>query len=71
MDSEWLIRIVIFGIIHWILAGFFLNDISLRRKVFGRRKAPWVIIILLVPCFGSILYLLFHPQIFSPDNSQR
>jgi hypothetical protein len=67
MDSEWIIRIVIFGIIHWILAGFFLNDIASRQKVFGRRKAPWVVIILLVPCFGSILYLLFHPQIFSPN----
>jgi hypothetical protein len=24
-------------------------------------------VILIIPCFGSILYLLFHPQILNPD----
>ena len=69
MDFEWIIRIILFGIVHWILAGILLNDLSSREKVFGRRKAPWVIVILIIPCFGSLLYLAFHPQIFSPDQS--
>ncbi len=70
MNTEWIIRIVLFGIVHWILVGIFLNDIISREKVFGGRKAPWVIIILIIPCFGSILYLLFHPQILYPDEKR-
>ena len=70
MDAEWILRVVIFGIVHWILAGVLLPDLASRRKIFGGRKAPWAIIIITIPCFGSILYLLFHPQIFAPDHSQ-
>jgi len=44
-----------------------LQDLVSRQKVFGGRKAPWAILILIIPCFGSILYLLFHPKILNPD----
>ena len=67
MTLEWIIRIILFGVVHWILAGFMLNDITTREKVFGRRKAPWVIVIIIIPCFGSLLYLAFHPGILHPD----
>ena len=67
MDPEWIIRIVLFGIVHWVLAGVMVHDLASRRKVFGGHKPPWAIIILMVPCFGSLLYLLFHPQVLSPD----
>jgi hypothetical protein len=67
MTLDWIIRIILFGIAHWILAGFMLNDIATREKVFGRRKAPWVIVIIIIPCFGSLLYLAFHPSILNPD----
>ena len=67
MNTEWVVRIILFGIVHWILAGFLLNDIASRQKVFGGHKAPWVIIILLIPCFGSIVYLLFHPSVLNLD----
>jgi hypothetical protein len=70
MDLEWILRIVLFGIVHWILAGFLLHDLAFRQRVFGGHKAPWAIVILIIPCFGSILYLLFHPQILSRDNSE-
>ena len=40
MSLEWIIRIILFGIAHWILAGFMLNDIVSREKVFGRRRPP-------------------------------
>lgn len=70
MDPEWILRIVLFGIVHWILAVIMLNDLVSRERVFGGRKAPWAVVILVVPCFGSILYLLFHPQILNPDYSR-
>jgi hypothetical protein len=67
MSLEWIIRIILFGIVHWILVGVMLQDLASRRRVFGRHKAHWAIVILIIPCFGSILYLLFHPQILNPD----
>ena len=70
MDVEWILRIVLFGIIHWILAGLFLHDLASRQKVFGGRKVPWAVIMLIIPCFGSVLYLLFHPKILSPENDR-
>ena len=71
MDPEWILRIVLFGIVHWILAGILLHDLASRQRVFGGHKPPWVIVILLIPCFGSLLYLLFHPQILNPDSNQK
>jgi len=68
MDLEWIVRIVLFGIVHWVLAAVMLQDLATRNRVFGRRKPPWAIIILFIPCFGSLLYLLFHPQIFYPPR---
>lgn len=71
MTLEWILRIVLFGIVHWILAGVMLHDLASRQRVFGGRKPPWAIVILVIPCFGSILYLLFHPQILNPDYSRN
>jgi len=71
MDPEWILRIVLFGIVHWILAGVLLNDLASRQRVFRGHKPPWAIVILIIPCFGSLLYLLFHPQILNPDYSQK
>ena len=71
MDTEWVLRLVLFSIVHWILAGVMLNDLSTRRRIFGRRKAPWALIIIFIPCFGSLLYLVFHPEIIDPNILKR
>jgi hypothetical protein len=71
MTLDWIIRIVLFGLVHWILAGILLQDLASRKKVFGGHKAPWVIIVLIIPCFGSILYLSFHPQILAPRDENQ
>jgi len=71
MDPEWILRIVLFGIVHWILAGVLLHDLASRQKVFGGRKWSWAVVIVLITCFGSLLYLLFHPQILNPDSNQK
>ena len=71
ISPDWIIRVILFGIVHWLLASFILYDISSRDKVFGNRKAPWVIVTLLIPCFGSILYLLFNPQVLNPDDRRH
>lgn len=67
MNLEWIIRIILFGIVHWILVGIMLHDMASRQKVFGGHKPPWVLVVLIIPCFGSLLYLAFHPQILKPE----
>lgn len=70
MEFEWVLRIVLIGIAHWILAGIVLRDLVYRQKVFGGRKWIWATVILLVmPCLGSLIYLLFHPQIIGQSGS--
>jgi len=71
MEPEWILRIVLFGIAHWVLAGFLLQDLASRQKVVGGRKLPWALVILFITGFGSLLYLLFHPQILYPDSSNQ
>jgi hypothetical protein len=66
MTPDWIIRIILFGIVHWILVGFMLHDLVDRPRVFGGHKAPWVLAILFIPCFGSLIYLAFHPQMLGP-----
>jgi hypothetical protein len=68
MPAEWIIRVILLSVVHWVLAGFMLNDMASRARVFGGHKAPWVIAVVTVPCLGSLLYLAFHPQIFYPDE---
>ena len=70
MGVEYALRIVLLGIAHWILAGFLLSDLASRKKVLGS-KALWALIIIFITCFGSLLYLLFHPQVLSPEYQDR
>ena len=71
MSPEYIIRIILLGVVHWILAGILLQDLVSRKKVFGGHKAFWVIIMIIIPCFGSLLYLIFHPQILYPNYQQN
>lgn len=67
-SGEWIARIVLFGIAHWVLAGIMLYDLARRKKVFGKHKPPWAVLIIFLPGFGSLGYLLFHPQILAPAS---
>jgi hypothetical protein len=70
MTFDWMLRLVLFGLIHWILAGILIQDLASRRKVIGGHKAPWAVIMLIIPAFGSLLYLAFHPQILAPHDGE-
>lgn len=67
MSSELIYRVVLLGVVHWILAGFVLHDLVNRQKVIGGRKWPWVVAVVLITCIGSLVYLLFHPQMLNRD----
>ena len=64
MELEWILALVLFYILHLVLAMMLLHDLAGRKQVLGGRKAPWVIAIIFVTFLGSLLYLLCHPKIF-------
>jgi len=64
MDLEWYLALLLFGILHIVLALMLLQDLARRNKVIGGHKAPWAILIIFVTFIGSLLYLVCHPQIF-------
>ena len=71
MESDWIFRIVLLGIVHWIMAGVLLVDLASRQNVVGGRKWLWAVLIIFITCFGSILYLLFHPQVLFRDGDEQ
>jgi len=71
MELEWILALVLFCILHLVLAMMLLHDLANRKQVLGGHKAPWAIVILFVTFIGSLLYLLSHPKIFySSDNEE-
>ena len=64
MELTRILAIVLLSILHLVLAGMLLDDISKRKRILGGRKAPWVITILFVVFIGALLYLLCHPRVF-------
>jgi len=68
MELEWILALVLFCILHLVLAMMLLQDLANRRRVLGGRKAPWAIAIIFVTFLGSLLYLLCHPKIFYDND---
>jgi len=71
MDLEWILQLVLFGLLHWVLAVLLLQDLASRDRVLGGHKAPWVLAIALVTFLGSLLYMLCHPQVFLEDDDDN
>jgi hypothetical protein len=67
LSAEQILTLILFSIVHWVLAVMVLDDLARRKKVRGGRKAPWAILIIFLTFFGSFLYLLFHPGFFYDD----
>lgn len=64
MDLEWYLSLLLFGILHIVLALMLLQDLAKRNRVIGGHKAPWAILIIFITFIGSLLYLVCHPRIF-------
>lgn len=63
MDPDWIIRLVLLGIMHWVLAIMMLQDLVTRRRIIGGLKWPWGVAIVFVTFLGSVIYLLCHPRV--------
>ena len=57
-DTFFLLLIFIPLIMIWVFALF---DIFRRDDLKGWLKALWVVVIILLPFFGTLIYLLFRP----------
>ncbi len=58
-----IVKIIVLGLIHWTLVPIALQALIERRRVIGGKKAPWAAAIVLLTGLGSLLYLIFHPQL--------
>jgi hypothetical protein len=54
----WLLLIYIPLLLIWVFA---LVDIFRRDDLGGVAKALWVVLVIFVPFFGTLIYLLFRP----------
>jgi hypothetical protein len=50
----------------WIFIAVFA-DIFRRRDMGGGAKAAWVLLIVIVPFFGALIYLIARPSIADAD----
>ena len=64
MELEQILALIVFSMMHWVLALMLLEDLADRKRVLGGRKWPWAIAIIFVTFLGSLVYLLCHPKIF-------
>ena len=70
MGPEQIIALVLFGILHWVLAIMLLHDLAERKRVLGGRRWPWAVAIVFVTFVGSLAYLLCHPRVFYDSDSR-
>ena len=70
MELERILALVLFGILHWVLAIMLLHDLAERKQVLGGRKWAWATAIVFVTFLGSLVYLLCHPKIFYDSNDK-
>ena len=70
MELEWILKIVLVGVIHWMLVILVLPDLVSRHRVVGRKRF-WAVAILFLTCFGSLAYLMAHPQVLTQSHSEE
>jgi len=51
-------KLIVLAIIHWALVLVALDDLAVRQTVRGGHKHPWGLVVLLLPYFGSLAYML-------------
>ena len=71
MESERLLAIILFCVLHWIIAFMMLQDLANREKVRGGHKAPWALTIIFITFLGSITYIIFHPTVLYGNDGEK
>jgi hypothetical protein len=68
VEFEQILALIVFSLMHWVLALMLLEDLAYRKRVLGGRKWPWAIAIIFITFIGSLVYLLFHPKILQDHD---
>jgi len=68
---DYILRFVLLGILHWLLAIMMVQDLAARKRVLGGKKWIWAVTILFITVLGSVFYLLCHPQIFFGEDDRK
>jgi hypothetical protein len=55
----WIAFVIIPAVLLWI---FCLVDVFMRRDLTGLAKTTWVVLVLLIPWFGALIYLIVRPD---------
>lgn len=70
MGLERILALILLGVLHLVLAGMLLDDLARRRRILGRRKAPWAVAIVFIAFVGPLLYMLCHPRMFYSSDDE-
>ena len=65
VELEMILKIVLLGLIHWMLVPIALKSLIERKQVLGGRKGRWAVPIVFVTCLGPLLFLILdelYPQ---------
>jgi hypothetical protein len=54
VDFEWILGLILFGILYQVLAIVLLQDLVNRDRVLGGHQAPWFVIIIFITFVGSL-----------------
>jgi hypothetical protein len=65
-DAFWLLLIFIPLLVIWTLAAV---DIFRRDDLAGATKALWLIVVIVLPFLGTLVYLIFRPHLATRDES--
>jgi uncharacterized membrane protein len=59
----WSVFILLFVFIPLVLAwGFVLVDMFMRQDLSGWAKAGWLLVVLVLPLLGALIYLIARPR---------
>ncbi|HEX6681588.1 MAG TPA: PLDc N-terminal domain-containing protein [Candidatus Limnocylindrales bacterium] len=65
-DVFWLLLIFIPLLLIWTFA---IIDIFQRQDMTGWLRAVWLLVVLLLPFLGTLIYLIFRPADVTPDRA--
>ena len=68
MELDLVVKILLLGLIHWVLVPVALKYLVERTRVLGGRKTIWALPILLVTCLGPLSYLIVHELVPQPQG---
>ena len=58
-DLMWSLVVIFFIVTYWMILFFVIVDVF-RRDASGASKTVWLILLLFLPIFGMIMYLISH-----------